>query len=915
MNQSYNLILANGEDKTADIQFCRYNSSTQKYDVTFQSGKVYEYNYSSIEWVKEPDAINPAMVRITHGERELFNIRSISVFHARSGDYWHICFENGSRRTYEKCNLRIVFSCLGEAQAHNCLDYLHQLASINQLKNDDGTALLKKQYEKLSFVGEDTAMAAYLNPGKHQPTARRKTKPLFPFGGNASQFKAVTAALDNQISVIQGPPGTGKTQTILNIIASLLAENKTVLIVSNNNSATENVLEKLSAPKNALGFLVAPLGKAENKSAFLQNQSGLYPDFSSWEKSGQWQQDAKKGIASLSSELSETFEKQERLAKARQELNALTLEMKYFSEYCKETGSDDSGEVPRRKNLNSQKLMCLWLECVSFSERERSVSFWFKIKSIVFYGISDWAFYENGLPRIITLFQGLYYGARQIELTQEIASLEESLLSNAAKEKMDCLMKLSMEFLRAVLFERCGTEKSRRIFSEEDLWKNPGEVLKKYPVVLSTTFSSCSSLQGVTYDYLIMDEASQVDIATGALALSCAKNAVIVGDLKQLPNVVTDDMKQRSHAIFKSYHLHQGYSFAENSFLKSICSILPDVPQTLLREHYRCHPKIIGFCNQKFYHNELIIMTEGHEEPDTLEVFQTTEGNHRRGHINQRQIDVTLQEVLPRLIDTPPEDIGIIAPYKDQVGKIERELGNQGIEVHTVHKFQGREKDTMVLTTVDDVVTDFSDDPYLLNVAVSRAKKRLFLVVSGEEQPVDSNIGDLISYIRYNNYEVVQSELYSVFDLLYRQYTDARIARLKKYKRVSEYDSENLMYAAICDLLDMRQQLSLGVICHQPLNMLIRDPHRLNEEECRYAMNTATHLDFLIYNTISKKPILAIEVDGFHFHKPGTAQYDRDQMKDHILKLYHIPMLRFATNGSSEIEKIAQTLDAYAQIK
>ena len=39
-------------------------------------------------------------------------------------------------------------------------------------------------------------------------------------------------------------------------------------------------------------------------------------------------------------------------------------------------------------------------------------------------------------------------------------------------------------------------------------------------------------------DYLIMDEASQVDIAAGALALSCAKNAVIVGDLKQLPNVV-----------------------------------------------------------------------------------------------------------------------------------------------------------------------------------------------------------------------------------------------------------------------------------------------------------------------------------------------------------------------------------------
>ncbi|WRK55051.1 hypothetical protein SD457_09640 [Coprobacillaceae bacterium CR2/5/TPMF4] len=41
---------------------------------------------------------------------------------------------------------------------------------------------------------------------------------------------------------------------------------------------------------------------------------------------------------------------------------------------------------------------------------------------------------------------------------------------------------------------------------------------------MSTTFSSKNSLNSdVVYDYLIMDEASQVDIATGALALSCAK--------------------------------------------------------------------------------------------------------------------------------------------------------------------------------------------------------------------------------------------------------------------------------------------------------------------------------------------------------------------------------------------------------
>lgn len=259
MNQKENFILANGQDKTADIRSCCYNSGTKKYDVTFQSGKKYEYNYNSIEWVRNPDKIDPALVHIAHGDRELFHIQSIFAFHARSGDYWHICFEDGSGRTYEKRSLKIEVSCLGENKAGSRLDYLRQLAAINELKSDDGTVLLEKQYEKLTFVGQDTAMAVYLDPTGHCPDTRSKYTPIFPFGGNASQFHAVSAALENQISVIQGPPGTGKTQTILNIIANLLATGKTVLVVSNNNSATENVLEKLSDPKNALGFLVAPL--------------------------------------------------------------------------------------------------------------------------------------------------------------------------------------------------------------------------------------------------------------------------------------------------------------------------------------------------------------------------------------------------------------------------------------------------------------------------------------------------------------------------------------------------------------------------------------------------------------------------------------------------------------------------------
>lgn len=71
----------------------------------------------------------------------------------------------------------------------------------------------------------------------------------------------------------------------------------------------------------------------------------------------------------------------------------------------------------------------------------------------------------------------------------------------------------------------------------------------KLPIVpyLSTTFSSKTSLsREVIYDYLIIDEATQVDIATGALALSCAKNAIIVGDTKQLTNIVNPEIKKEA---------------------------------------------------------------------------------------------------------------------------------------------------------------------------------------------------------------------------------------------------------------------------------------------------------------------------------------------------------------------------------
>lgn len=358
------------------------------------------------------------------------------------------------------------------------------------------------------------------------------------------------------------------------------------------------------------------------------------------------------------------------------------------------------------------------------------------------------------------------------------------------------------------------------------------------------------------------------------------------------------------NAIQATYNVGERYNAVTHSFLQSCAEVFKEAPVTLLREHYRCHPKIIEFCNQRFYEGELVAMTTDNDEENVLQVVRTAKGNHARGHLNQREIDVIKQEVMPEYVDSA--SVGIITPYRDQANEVNKALG-QDI-ASTVHKYQGRECDTIIMSTVDNEPTEFSDDANLLNVAISRAKTHLCIVTNGNEMPQESNLAQLIAYMQYNNFEVKESKLHSVFDLLYKQYTTERLAYEATHPVVSEHLSENLVYDLLVKAIGELYITNTDVLCHYPLSRLIGDWDLLTDEERTFAESPFSHVDFLIYNSLTKQPLQIIEVDGWQFHKNSEVQQHRDALKDQLLTKFDLCPHRISTTDTVNVETIKSLL-------
>ena len=440
-----------------------------------------------------------------------------------------------------------------------------------------------------------------------------------------------------------------------------------------------------------------------------------------------------------------------------------------------------------------------------------------------------------------------------------------------------------------------------------------GAFTKRYPVVYSTTHAirSCSG-ENYLYDCVIIDEFSQVDLISAVIAFSMAKKVVLVGDEKQLPHVVKSQLVPKLNNIFNKYKLRGYFDYAKNSILSCVIKKEKKVVSTLLNEHYRCDPQIIGFCNKRFYNGELVVRS-AHNDGNGVTLI--SHGSHfERDRQSEREVDIIEKEIIDEL---PANQSGIIAPYNNQIALLNSRFDNRGCVIDTIHKFQGKEKDYIILSTVankikfydDEEKIDFLNNPNLINVAISRAKKRLYILASEEVLNQEGSIlRDLAKYYEYYCSETkkVKTKVYSVFDLMYEDYAPILEKTKKELLNISQYPSENIIATVVNGICKSGECGALAFKFNYPLKYVIKLNTLTDPQDIKFVSNINTHCDFLIYNKLNKEIVLVVEVDGSQHRE--EIQAARDRRKDRLLTDAGIKILRLTTTSIECKEKIVAML-------
>lgn len=275
------------------------------------------------------------------------------------------------------------------------------------------------------------------------------------------------------------------------------------------------------------------------------------------------------------------------------------------------------------------------------------------------------------------------------------------------------------------------------------------DIIKNSPIILATNSSAASSiLQDIKFDIAIIDEAAQATIPSILIPISKAERFVLAGDHKQLAPTICS----------KNYEL-------KISLFEKLCNMFPQQKQ-ILKIQYRMDNMLMEFPNREFYNNELICGTSTKNTTSTIFNSNFENGNsmifidtslaknnsestlnYSNSYINQLEANI-VKNIVNDCInsDLNTNDIGVITNYSDQVKLIKSMID---IEVETVDGFQGREKDIIIISNVRSNTSGeigFLDEPRRLNVALTRAKKKLIIIGNAKTLSNETMFKKLFDY-------------------------------------------------------------------------------------------------------------------------------------------------------------------------
>jgi len=691
------------------------------------------------------------------------------------------------------------------------IEGIYNVAALFSSERSKYTRGLEKELSDLMTIEDagykNTALGHWIY--RNFPNYKYNDTPLVePLPLNEEQKESVKKSLQAPLTVITGPPGTGKSQVVTSIVVNATYQRQKVLFASKNHKAVDVVNERVN--NLASKPVMLRLGDDKLQAALARYLSNVL-SADTTESDKDRYQTCKKRHDELIHSLSEIEEQESHLIEIRNNLDELEKEVEQYRDLLsdnifyslKEWGQDDITKLDRRledfefslkeadKRLQNWEKKVIWFiiknkrlkKAKSYLDEINNYAYHFNLSILqneidedsipYFYELIDHIREVKTIAqRIILYFETLQKIQNQTslpELARESKIIEEEISDNSLE---------LLEYWLRLLPERL-TDKDRKTLGDYvsllnlivDANKNNETIQRrtfaKYYQLLPkvTNILSCWAITSLSvrskvpfepsfFDLVVIDEASQCDIASALPLLYRAKRAVIIGDTNQLTHI-SSISKTKDRTLLEKHSLDDNFlswSYSSQSLFNLSQTLVNRQDLITLKDHHRSHAHIINFSNQYFYSGDLRIATKYEnlkfipEEP-AIRWIHVTGQVHRPNagsSLNEPEANKIFDE-LKRLTNIGYKgSIGVVTPFKPQKVKINdlvqkdtdlsERLNSRDFLCDVVHKFQGDEKDIMIFSPVVAKGLGKGSQYFLektgnlFNVAITRARAALIVV-------------------------------------------------------------------------------------------------------------------------------------------------------------------------------------------